>query len=182
MVAQLQLQQVNSHLLFIGKNYATANLTVSLPVAGTYTFYVSNTSAPNLGVKYNGTTTLTVVDADRTVLKGTDAFVYEHIAIDGAPTANKLTKYSEGSNPTAVNQISGSSGVFYLTEAAVNDQYGAYYYAGQPSSSSPVDTFIYIWYPELSIQAELTPTPQRMQYPVTPLTARPSTKTPMSPS
>ncbi|HJK79041.1 MAG TPA: PGF-CTERM sorting domain-containing protein, partial [Methanocorpusculum sp.] len=145
--------------LVSGKNYAAANITVPLPVAGTYTFYVSNMTAPNLGVKYNGTATFTVVDqssADRTVQAKADAFVYEHIAIDGAPTANKLTKYSEGSNPTAVNQISGSNGVFYLTEAAVNNQYGAYYYTGQPGGSTAVDTFIYIWYPEISLQAELT--------------------------
>ena len=81
-----------------------------------------------------------------------DAFVYEHIIVAGA--TGKLTKYSEGSHPTALNQISGDSPEqFYLTEAAVNGQYGAYYYEGAPSSTG---SYIYIWYPELSIQAELT--------------------------
>ena len=67
----------------------------------------------------------------------------------------KLTKYSEGTNPTAVNQISSNSeGIVYLTEDVVKSQYGAYYFNGTPTSGNT--DFIYIWYPELSIQAELT--------------------------
>ena len=83
-----------------------------------------------------------------------DAFVFEYIyIIDGEV---KLTKYSEGTNPTAVNQISGKDGVFYLTEAVVNGQYGAYYYDGNKPGSGTEDKYIYIWYPEISLQAELT--------------------------
>ena len=94
---------------------------------------------------------ITITVNNRPVDDGKDAFVFEHIYISGATT---LTKYSEGTNPTAVNQIAGKNGVFYLTEAVVNGQYGAYYYEGNPKDD--VDTFIYIWYPEISLQAELT--------------------------
>ena len=70
----------------------------------------------------------------------------------------KLTKYSEGTNPTAVNQISSDSeGIVYLTEDVVKSQYGAYYFDGTPTTGNT--KFIYIWYPELSLQAELTQNP-----------------------
>ena len=122
---------------------------------GEYVFSVFNTTAKAYGT-YNATeVTVTVTSpADtKAVTAGDYAFVYERIYVPGAAT---LTKYSEGTNPTAVNQIAGKDGVFYLTEAVVKGQYGAYYYKGQPNPNSPVDTFIYIWYPELTIQAELT--------------------------
>ena len=94
---------------------------------------------------------------NRPVDDGKDAFVFEHIYVAG--TNGKLIKYSDGQNPTAVNIISGTAAtdgigtVFYLTEDAVDGQYGAYYYTGTPTSGNK---FIYIWYPEISLQAELT--------------------------
>ena len=87
-----------------------------------------------------------------------DAFVYEHIVVDGSDSPSKLIKYSEGTNPTAVNIISSDeNGVFYLTESVVNGQYGTYYYSGTPSSTNT--DYIYIWYPEISLQAELADSP-----------------------
>ena len=85
-----------------------------------------------------------------------DVFVFEHITIDGFTNlgVKKLTKFTDGSTPTAVNQISSdANGVFYLTEGVVNGQYGAYYLENTPVDHTPA---VYIWYPELSIQAELT--------------------------
>ena len=111
--------------------------------------FAKNTSSTDNIVNLPMTRSITV--NNRPVDDGKDAFVFEHIYISGATT---LTKYSEGTNPTAVNQIAGKNGVFYLTEAVVNGQYGAYYYEGNPKDD--VDTFIYIWYPEISLQAELT--------------------------
>ena len=93
---------------------------------------------------------ITITVNNRPVEKGKDAFVFEHIFVGGA---EKLIKYSEGTNPTAVNTISGTNGVFYLTESVVNGQYGAYYYNGTPATNGD---YIYIWYPEISLQAELT--------------------------
>lgn len=66
--------------------------------------------------------------------------------------AEKLTKYSDGANPSVVNQISGTAGVFYLTEAVVNGQYGTYNVTD--STGANLQT-LNIWYPELSIEAEL---------------------------
>ena len=88
------------------------------------------------------------------IAAGADAFVYEHIQIIGS-SSSKLTKYSDGSNPAAVNQISGTAGQFYLTEEVVGGQYGKYFYGGVPTDDNNAQ-FIYIWYPELTMQAELT--------------------------
>ena len=102
------------------------------------------------------TFTVTVkVSEYRYIAKDQDAFVFEHIKVEDT-TASKLTKYSDGSSPTAVNVIAGAEGKFYLTEEVVNGQYGKYVY-GKSSSNNPADgDAIYIWYPELSLQAELT--------------------------
>ena len=121
-------------------------------VPGTYTFSAFNTTDPE---KYNATevsVTVTSPAGTKYVAANEYAFVYEHIYIPGATT---LTKYSEGTNPTAVKQIAGKDNVFYLTESVVGGQYGAYYYEGVPGSGQP-SKYIYIWYPELTIQAELT--------------------------
>ena len=96
---------------------------------------------------------ITITVNNRPVDDEKDAFVFEHIFVDGAA---RLIKYSEGQNPTAVNTISGTNGVFYLTEAVVNGEYGAYYYNGTPATNGD---YIYIWYPEISLQAELTTSP-----------------------
>ena len=122
--------------------------------AGTYTVTLYNaTTTPTDTTKKKPLVPITVVDA-REVGANEDAFVFEHIYI--ADGGNKLIKYSEGTNPTAVNTISGADGVFYLTEAVVNGQYGAYYYGGDKPGDNSDDQYIYIWYPEISLQAELT--------------------------
>jgi hypothetical protein len=118
--------------------------------AGSYAVTLYNASSVTATTESKRIATITVVDA-KTITAGDDAFVYEYIYVAGA---TKLTKYSEGTNPTAVNQIAGKNGVFYLTESVVNSQYGAYYWDATYSTGST--NFIYIWYPELSIQAELT--------------------------
>ena len=130
----------------------TATMWTSYDKAGTYTITVRNAenAADASFSKEIGTVTVF-----RSVTTG-DAFVFEHIFVDGAK--GKLIKYSEGTNPTAVNTISGDKNVFYLTESVVNGQYGAYYYEGMPSSTSS-GKYIYIWYPEISLQAELTDSP-----------------------
>ena len=91
-----------------------------------------------------------------------DVFVFEHIQIDGHTSGiQKLTKYSDGSNPTAVNQIfSDGNGIFHLTKEVVNEQQcGAYFLNDERATPA-----VYIWYPELSIQAELTQFDQGRNY------------------
>ena len=91
---------------------------------------------------------------DRDVAAGTDAFVYEHIIVNGTQTAGKLTKFTDGQTPAVVNQISSdATGVFYLTEEVVGNNYGTYYLSAAWNEDAP---YINIWYPELSLQAELT--------------------------
>ena len=120
--------------------------------------FAKNTSSADNIVNLPMTRSITV--NNRPVDDGKDAFVFEHIYVAG--TNGKLTKYSDGQNPTAVNIISGTAAtdgigtVFYLTEDAVDGQYGAYYYTGSPGNAGK---FIYIWYPEISLQAELADSP-----------------------
>lgn len=74
--------------------------------------------------------------------------------MNGTQTAGKLTKFTDGQTPAVVNQISSdATGVFYLTEEVVGNNYGTYYLSAAWDSQAP---YINIWYPELSIQAELT--------------------------
>ena len=127
----------------------TVNHTYAKP--GIYTVTMYNNATVKDATKSKTLATITVVNA-KDVKKDGYAFVYEYIYVEDATT---LTKYSEGTNPTAVKQIAGTKGLFYLTESVVGGQYGAYYYKGAPSSTSPGE-YIYIWYPELTIQAELT--------------------------
>ena len=121
--------------------------------AGSYTVTLYNASPVTETTKFNKVVTITVVEA-REVGNNEDAFVFEHIYV--ANGGNKLIKYSEGTNPTAVNTISGTDGVFYLTESVVNGQYGAYYFGDSKPGSDSANNYIYIWYPEISLQAELT--------------------------
>ena len=120
--------------------------------------FAKNTSSTDNIVNLPMTRSITV--NNRPVEEEEDAFVFEHIYVTGSDTG-KLIKYSDGQNPTAVNIISGTAAtdgvgtVFYLTEDAVDGQYGAYYYTGTPSNGK----FIYIWYPEISLQAELADSP-----------------------
>ncbi|MDU9376334.1 hypothetical protein McpSp1_09410 [Methanocorpusculaceae archaeon Sp1] len=131
---------------------------------GVYTFtYTVDMPAIDVAVRVDGTEPGPEPDPSavyRTVASGADAFVFEHIVIDGTiNTAGlKLTKFSEGSNPTVVNQISADkTGVFYLTESSVNGQYGTYYLASTwPGDEAPATKNVSIWYPEISLQAELT--------------------------
>ncbi|MDE2524115.1 MAG: MEMAR_RS02690 family S-layer glycoprotein [Methanocorpusculum sp.] len=94
-----------------------------------------------------------IVSADpnyREVAQGKAAFVYEDIKVPTDSTT--LIQYSDGQNPQAKNIISGKEGKFQLTKEVVNGMYGVYYYAGMPGA----DTYITIWYPEISLKAELT--------------------------
>ena len=146
------------------------NHTYSLANAGGYPVIVSNGSTfstadakkevaritVNSTSPTPGPTTTPSVPSRNVTGASNDVFVFEHISIDGNTSGiHKLTKYSDGSNPTAVNQISSDAqGVFYLTEGVVNGQYGAYFLDdADPKNAAPA---VYIWYPELSIQAELT--------------------------
>ena len=115
---------------------------------GTYTFGAFNTTTPE---QYNATCIITVAlpDGVRKVEDGNDVFVYEHIFFEGA---TKLVKYSDGANPSVINQISGASGIFYLTEDVVGSQYGTYNVTDGTNNLGTVS----IWYPEISLQAELT--------------------------
>ncbi|MDU9376340.1 hypothetical protein McpSp1_09480 [Methanocorpusculaceae archaeon Sp1] len=119
--------------------------------AGTYTITGFNgddlSSAVNKRVVARVTVVDSVVPVDGT--KNLDVFVFETIY---NATATKLVKYSDGMNPSVVNQISGSNGYFYLTEAAVNGQYGTYVVL---AGSTPAGN-VTIWYPEISLQAELS--------------------------
>ncbi|MCZ0860749.1 PGF-CTERM sorting domain-containing protein [Methanocorpusculum sp. MG] len=94
-----------------------------------------------------------IVSADpdyREVAQGNAAFVYEDIKV---PTdSSSLIQYSDGQNPQTKNIISGKEGKFQLTKEVVNGMYGVYYYDGTPGAN----TYIYIWYPEISLKAELT--------------------------
>ncbi|MBU3833409.1 MAG: PGF-CTERM sorting domain-containing protein [Candidatus Methanocorpusculum faecipullorum] len=138
---------------FDTKNVSTTTLTASY---GNETIVLSqNTTGADQILSLPMTLEITV--NNRPVEKGHDAFVFEHIFVDGAN--GKLIKYSEGQNPTAVNTISGDGNVFYLTESVVNGQYGAYYYGGDQPGTTSQGNYIYIWYPEISLQAELTDSP-----------------------
>ncbi|MDE2444243.1 MAG: hypothetical protein O0X49_07700, partial [Methanocorpusculum sp.] len=98
---------------------------------------------------------ITITPAEYRYIQGTgqDVFVYEHIDVNTVVSgASKLTKYSDGAIPSAVNVIAGTAGKFYLTEEVVNGQYGKYVIDGNYDASG----FVYVWYPELSLQAELT--------------------------
>ena len=89
---------------------------------------------------------------------GDDAFVYEHIDVNGILLGTdiySLVKVSDGANPQPVNVISGADGKFYLTEAVVGTYYGQYYINGDTSTNGKT---INIWYPEISLQAELADT------------------------
>ena len=90
----------------------------------------------------------------RDVFSTNDTFVYEKINVTSllGSKVNTLVMYSSGANPTVINQIAGVDGEFYLTEAAVGSNYGKYYINGKLDESEGV---IYIWYPEISLAAEL---------------------------
>jgi PGF-CTERM protein len=94
----------------------------------------------------------------RDVDPGAAAFVFEDIAVDEA-SATSLTQYSDGPNPAPLNVIAGKNGKFQLTEEVVNGMYGAYYYNGTPKDNG---SFILIWYPEITLKAELTTGPDGM--------------------
>ena len=93
------------------------------------------------------------------VSDGESAFVFEKIALNGTGnTSTVLTKFSEGSNPTALNTIyADSPGNFSLYESSVNGQYGTYYATSTWDTDNMSTCFhVSIWYPELSLKAELT--------------------------
>ena len=140
-----------------GKVATTSGATpIQIPDAGLYNY----TTTDNIQTFYfqvalsSGPTP--TPGADRNVENGKDAFVFEHITVNNTHTPGKLTKFTDGNQPAVVNQISSDAmGVFYLTEEVVGGNYGTYYLADAWSSGS-MNTYINIWYPELSLQAELT--------------------------
>ncbi|MDE2524345.1 MAG: MEMAR_RS02690 family S-layer glycoprotein, partial [Methanocorpusculum sp.] len=146
-----------------GTQFTDGNITVS--VEGTSGMIVGQASGVTLDYTIPASTVTYYLNVnigtgptpgpyDRNVAAGADAFVYEHIIVNGTQTAGKLTKFSDGSSPSVVNQISSdATGVFYLTEDVVGNNYGTYYLTAAWDSTAP---YINIWYPELSIQAELT--------------------------
>ena len=92
------------------------------------------------------------------------AFVYETINISvsdfmGSATP-VLVKFSEGSHPTAVNTIygvmnaDGKSATFTLYDTAVGSNYGTYYATANYDNASNAGS-VSIWYPELTLKAEL---------------------------
>ncbi|HJK00994.1 MAG TPA: MEMAR_RS02690 family S-layer glycoprotein [Methanocorpusculum sp.] len=92
------------------------------------------------------------------------AFVYEtiNISINDAAMASTtpvLIKFSEGSNPTAVNTIYGEKtepgyAKFTLYDSAVGSHYGTYYATTNYSNASSAGS-VSIWYPDLTLKAEL---------------------------
>ena len=130
-----------------GVNESTLTLTAEYGVSEIA--FSKNTSATGDNINFRTSSPLTITVNNRPIADGQDAFVFEHIYV---ATAEKLTKYSDGANPSVVNQISGTAGVFYLTEAVVNGQYGTYEVTD--SAGANLQT-LNIWYPELSIEAEL---------------------------
>ena len=94
----------------------------------------------------------------RDVGEGQSAFVFEDTALEDE-SATSLTQYSDGPNPAPLNVIAGKNGKFQLTEEVVNGMYGAYYYNGTPKDNG---SFILIWYPEITLKAELTTGPDGM--------------------
>ena len=107
------------------------------------------------------------------------AFVYEmiNISVDKADMGSEqpvLIKFSEGSTPTAVNTIygvmnaDGKSATFTLYDTAVGSNYGTYYATTNYSNASKAGS-VSIWYPELTLKAELaTPgIPDGTVYPAT---------------
>ena len=137
-----------------GNKYnVTVNHTYTQP--GTYNVLLYNASIYTAGkTQSKSLVTITVVDA-REVVNGDDVFVYEHIIYTANTDATKLVKYSDGANPSVVNQISGTNGIFHLTEDVVGGQYGTYNVTGVAGNLDTVS----IWYPEISLQAELTNSP-----------------------
>ncbi|MDE2521719.1 MAG: hypothetical protein O0X93_00985, partial [Methanocorpusculum sp.] len=89
----------------------------------------------------------------RSVGSGAAVFVYEDIEVDD-DSSTSLIQYSDGPNPQALNVISGKDGKFQLTEEVVNGMYGTYYYKGDPKTGG--SEYVTIWYPEISLKAELT--------------------------
>ena len=92
------------------------------------------------------------------------AFVYEtiNVSVDKAVMGSEkpvLIKFSEGSNPTSVNTIYGewngeNNATFTLYDTAVGSNYGTYYATTNYSNASKAGS-VSIWYPELTLKAEL---------------------------
>ncbi|MCZ9311828.1 MAG: MEMAR_RS02690 family S-layer glycoprotein [Methanocorpusculum sp.] len=87
-------------------------------------------------------------------------FVYQTVKVLDATgnTGNPVKKlyfYSSDSTPTLIATMESSTGIYDLLEAAVNGHYGAWYGSEISGSTLPTD-YITIWYPEISLKAELT--------------------------
>ena len=73
-----------------------------------------------------------------------NAYVYQRIYVS---SSNTLTLYKETAGSSQVlNVITGKDNIFDLLDSVVNGQYGAYYDG---------TNYVNIWYPELTLKAEL---------------------------
>ena len=110
----------------------------------TYSYYGTSNSVYDVFV---GEVTVSPVYP---VKSGGVAFVYQQIKPEGF-TADKLYFLSNDNQPAVLNTLTANGGVFNLLEAAVNGNYGVWYTGTTKSGDN-----ITIWYPEISLKAELT--------------------------
>ncbi|WP_338095041.1 PKD domain-containing protein, partial [Methanorbis furvi] len=99
---------------------------------------------------------VSVADGGRIVDAAThgSAFVYETVRVENDGTAvPKLYFFSSDATPTLIATMTASDdiGTYNLLDASVNGHYGAWYTDADVTSS-----YITIWYPEISLKAELT--------------------------
>ncbi|MDV0444449.1 MEMAR_RS02690 family S-layer glycoprotein [Methanorbis rubei] len=102
------------------------------------------------------TGTVVAKDGDRSVNAQThdSAFVYENVRVmNGTAPVSKLYFFSSDATPTLIATMDAedSIGTFKLLEASVNGHYGAWYVEANTASN-----YVTIWYPEISLKAELT--------------------------
>ncbi|MCZ0860755.1 PGF-CTERM sorting domain-containing protein [Methanocorpusculum sp. MG] len=98
------------------------------------------------------------------VSSGNTTFVFEKVNLTDGTESGTLTLFSEGSTPAAVNTIYadsyGNGANFSLYESSVNGHYGVYYNTSNYTKVKNGEAaFVYIWYPEISLKAELTTDP-----------------------
>ncbi|MCZ0863112.1 MEMAR_RS02690 family S-layer glycoprotein [Methanocorpusculum vombati] len=136
----------NAVLVELGSFESAGTITIALKGVGTSsgaTPYLATCDAASV------TTVNAVSVAPAPIASAPNAFVYQ--VIDTGDGATTLTMYKdEIGKSQVVNVISGENGIFNLLDSVVKGNYGAY------STTGGDDTVINIWYPELSLKAELT--------------------------
>ncbi len=107
---------------------------------------------------YNGKTytvnpSVSIFEAREVTAANNDtAFVYETIKVTELNAGDNLYFYSSDATPTLIDTITiGTNGYVELLKPIVNGHYGAWHIKANPESP-----YITIWYPEISLQAELT--------------------------